>query len=91
MKKKSTRNDVVVYNKSHVQTTALVANNVVEKREEPQAVVKKLEEPKAVARKMEETTVVQLNDMCGLDRAYDAANAIRILDNTLYIAGAMLG
>ena len=51
-----------------------------------EAVVKAQEE-KAVVKQVEEKTVVNhITDKDGLDWAYDAANDIAIIDNTLYIA-----
>ena len=42
-------------------------------------VVNKVDEPKA--------EVEQLTNKDGLDRTYNAANELSILDNTIYIAG----
>ena len=56
-----------------------------------QAVVKHLEEPEAVEKKLEKPNAVvkQLTDNDGLGRAYDAANGISIINNTLYISGTI--
>ena len=81
---------MAVYNKKKrlVKSIASVAKSkiflseVVKHLEEPKEVVKKLGEPKAVAN--------NVTDKAGLDRAYDAADDISVIYNTLYIAGTLV-